>query len=193
MKNGGSTSIEVQKCTSLYCVENGEKFYKTTYNDVSIIYRDSDKYINASKLCGDGKKMFQSFKRLQRWRNIVEYWNLERGTEVYPASEYELKGKFDKSRGTYIHPELIHFVADWISLDYAFKVSKIMNLINERNQLTKQTLDDTITTLQTEVLMLKEQIKHKDELLLREREHNKDLKDSNQHFINMMLRDNKMY
>ena len=43
-----------------------------------------------------------------------------------------LSTEFNELRGTYVHPELIHFIAEWVSLEYAFKVAKIMNMINER-------------------------------------------------------------
>jgi hypothetical protein len=32
-----------------------------------------------------------------------------------------------------VHPGLVHFVAEWADINYAFKVKKIMNAINDRN------------------------------------------------------------
>ena len=133
-----------QFCTALFCNENNEDFLIGHYNGVTIMYRASDKYVNVSKLCIDGKRDFRTFKRSDRWRKIIEYWNSqEEKSGVQNCTSvplYELKGKYDKSRGTYVHPKLIHFVADWISIEYAFKVAEIMDLINQRNEIEKKTL-----------------------------------------------------
>jgi len=149
---------------ALFCNENNENFLIGRYNGVTIIYRASDKYVNVSKLCIDGKRDFRTFKRSDRWRKIIEYWNsqeeksgAQKGASV-PL--YELKGKYDKSRGQYVHPKLIHLVADWISVEYAFKVADIMNLINERNQIENKTLEDTIIELTQQLEDAKIKIKN---------------------------------
>ena len=51
--SGDQSSTEVQFCTPLFCVENNEEFRTGTYNDVSIFYQVSDKYVNVSKLSSD--------------------------------------------------------------------------------------------------------------------------------------------
>ena len=58
-------------------------------------------------------------------------------------------------QGYYIHPGLFHSFAEWISPEYGFKVSRLMNLINERNQLINQTLEQTIENLNQEINDLK--------------------------------------
>ena len=60
---------------------------------------------------------------------------------------YELKKNYNQMQGAYIHPDLVHFVADWVSIESGFNVAKIMDLINERNQFTNQDLNDTIKQL----------------------------------------------
>ena len=162
--SGDQSSAEVQFCTPLFCVENNEEFRTRTHNEVSILYRVSDKYVNVSKLCSDGGRCFKTFKRGDRWRKIINYWNNRQSKNALPPI-YELKGKYDKTRGQYIHPKLIHFVADWISIDYAFKVAEIMDLINERNQILNKTLDDTIIELQDKLDEAYDQIKIKDQQL----------------------------
>jgi hypothetical protein len=49
-------------------------------------------------------------------------------------------------------------VADWLSIEYAFKVKKIMDLINERGQITNESLDETIEYYKNENERLKSQI-----------------------------------
>ena len=146
-----------QNCASSILQENEENFLIGKYNQIEIIYRQSDGYINASKLCSHANRDFRTFKKSDRFRKITKYWNELNGTGNSLFPSYELK-KIFKVEGQYIHPRLIHFVVDWISIEYAFKVQKIMDLINEKNKLTNQTLDETITQLTNEVDDLKKQI-----------------------------------
>ena len=48
-------------------------------------------------------------------------------------------------KGTYVHPKLIHFVAEYCSVEYAFMVAEIMDNINDKvhEVLTSQQLPDT--------------------------------------------------
>jgi hypothetical protein len=59
-------------------------------------------------------------------------------------------------KGWYIHPKLVHFVAEYCSIRYAFKVAEIMDLINEKNQLLNKTLEDTISEMRKENEELKQ-------------------------------------
>jgi hypothetical protein len=84
-------------------------------------------------------------KRGQRFPKIVNYWNEERkrqGVQSCTPLEMLQKG-FDRAQGQYIHPELIHFVAEWISIEYSFKVKHIMDKINEVSHAIHQTFDET--------------------------------------------------
>jgi hypothetical protein len=50
---------------------------------------------------------------------------------------------FNECRGTYIHPLLAHFVADFCNLEYSDAVGRIMYNTNIINELKCQTLEDT--------------------------------------------------
>jgi SLT domain-containing protein len=67
--------------------------------------------------------------------------------------------------GTYIHPDLINSVTTWLCPKYQLKVNRIMNLINEKNQLTNQTHDDTLNQLQEELNQLKFKLKSRDDYI----------------------------
>ena len=60
-----------------------------------------------------------------------------------------------KLRGYYIHPKLINYVAMWASPRYAVYVSKIMDLLNERIQVTNEDQTELIKNLQQEIEKLK--------------------------------------
>ena len=159
-------------------VENGEELQLGTYNGVTILYRTSDLYINVGKLCRDAREDFYNFRRGKKWKQIIEYWNQEykiESTEKSRLPLIELKKGYPKAQGIYINPDLIHFVANWISIDYAFKVAKIMNLINEHNRILNKTLDETIIELQDKLDQAYDEINIKNKLL---QEKNEQLKQS---------------
>ena len=121
---------------------NSETFTWGSYNDISILIRDSDGYVNVTKL-SETKRVRKYFES-DKWREIVEYWmkiphigvqSNDTNSKNIPMSHYLLNESIPDNkkelRGTYVHPELIHFIAEWVSVEYAFKVSYIMNSKNE--------------------------------------------------------------
>ena len=100
-------------------IENNEKFIYSTYNGVTILVRESDGFINAGKLCTDAKENFYNFTRGKKWKQIMDYYTNSEGN-VNLRYLYNLKKGYDKAQGKYLTPDLIHFVAEWISIPYAF-------------------------------------------------------------------------
>ena len=151
-----------------FCHENNEEFKIGTYNGVSIIYRVSDNYVNAGKLCRDANKRIFDFTRREKWNEIVNYWikheqNDVGGNSLLPL--IELKKGYPKARGIYIHPDLVHFITEWISIEYSFMVKRIMNLINDRNRILNKCLKDTILELQDKLDEALDEIKSKNKQL----------------------------
>lgn len=126
-------------------VENYETFFRSTYNGISVLIRGSGKYINAGRLCHDGKKNFYDIKRQKKWSEILDYYiknECSGGDGNSRILDNQLKKGFKQAQGIYIHPDLIHFVAEWIDVKYAFAVKHIMDSINERSQKTGETFDE---------------------------------------------------
>ena len=121
---------------------NGETFTRGTYNGISILIRDKDGYINASKL-GNNWKPSRHFIQSERFKQICQYWTKRNQSK---SPQYTLNEAPNGYRGVYIHPDLIHFVAEWVDIEYAFIVSDIMNSINEKlhKELEKQHLQDVV-------------------------------------------------
>jgi hypothetical protein len=131
---------------------NGEKFYDDHYNDVHIIVRDKDGYVNATKMGNDNGKEFKALLRNQEWTNIIDKFASLWVGENSPPPLIELsKGYSNKIKGYYIHPKLVHFVAHWCSVDYAFKVSHIMDLLNEELHNRTITLEQKIAELERDL------------------------------------------
>ena len=113
---------------------SGETFIIIQYNGISIIQKENDKYVNASKIGNDNKKQTRKYISSKTFQQICDKFKSK-----YPQIEpyYILrKGYSDSYFGIYVHPKLIHFICYWADIDYAFTVAEIMDLINERNQLT---------------------------------------------------------
>ena len=95
------------------------------------------------------EKRFKQICENRAWQEYLEEFKIkymispEIGKPIY-----ELKrGYTIETRGSYVHPELVNFIAFWSIPKYAINVGKIMDLIIEKNQLSSKTLKDTIVDL----------------------------------------------
>jgi hypothetical protein len=120
-------------------VENNENFIYSHYHGISVLIREKDGYINVGKLCADFSKVhnvrrnYYGFKRGGRFKRLENHWITQINKDQTKV-DYEIKGH-KRTLGTYIHPDFIHFVAEWLSEEYAFKVMFIMKEINRRAHL----------------------------------------------------------
>jgi hypothetical protein len=112
--------------------ENSETFTIGKYNGISILIRNKDNYVNAGKMCRDTGKDFYGLKRYNKWNEILKYWQKEETVNSLPPI-YELRKGYNKCKGIYVHKDLIHFVAEFVSIEHTFKVKRIMDSINENN------------------------------------------------------------
>ena len=134
-------------------IENGKIFKISTYNNIEIIIDTETGYVNATKLCKNENKDFRTFCKSMRYSELVELFNKENTPEQKCAGlKYELKSQFSPQiRGQYIHPDFINFVCEWCSLEYAYKVAKIMNTINDELHLRNIDLQTKIDEMKEEV------------------------------------------
>lgn len=152
----------------------GEHFIQTTWNGISVLKHERTGYYKASKACEDNNKLFADWRRN---KSTKEY--LEACSEIYqlpielsdmgiPISSeagcllYHIRSGGNNAveignqvQGYYIHPNLFHDVCYWANKRYAASISHLMNLLNERNHLMNQTLEETIENLNKEINDLK--------------------------------------
>ena len=158
------SSSEVEK--KLYFEKDSDKFYEDNYNGIRIICRESDGYINATILCSDYSdlKHFRHFLLTEKWQEIQENFHDFIGRKIsyglncngdlikIPALYEVRKGKeYNSVNGYYIHPSLVHFVAEWCSIKYSFQVAEIMNNINQELHLRNISLEQKIEEYKKEV------------------------------------------
>lgn len=128
---------------------SGETFTRGTFNGISVMIRDKDGYINESKFGNDSKRS-RDYIKSDRFNQICQYWIKNRSGRNCPhpnsLPKYTLTNIENNFKGVYVHPDLIHFVAEWVDIEYAFTVADIMNSINNKvhETLEKQHKPDTI-------------------------------------------------
>ena len=143
-------SVEAQTFTNK---SNGETFTKGTYNGIEVLRRDKDGYINATKMAREAGRLnhLNRFLNSTKMQEILEFWMNEYGQAKSGSTSkqafYELtKGVINEFKGIYIHPDLVHFVAEWCSVKYAFYVKDIMDSIDKKvhEKLDEEELEDTV-------------------------------------------------
>ncbi|KAI5487180.1 hypothetical protein TVAGG3_0950400 [Trichomonas vaginalis G3] len=143
-------SVEAKTFTNK---SNGETFTKGTYNGIEVLRRDKDGYINATKMAREAGKLnhLNRFLNSAKMREILEFWMNEYGQAKNGLTSkqafYELtKGVMNEFKCIYIHPDLVHFVAEWCSVKYAFYVKDIMDSIDKKvhEKLDEEELEDTV-------------------------------------------------
>ena len=144
---------------------NGDIFTFSTYNGLNVIVAPTG-YINATNLCNQCGKDFFNYKQNKEWAEIVNYFEKQQPCEItglVGPAEYRIHSgipdKYKFLRGTYVHPDLIHFVAHWCSIEYAFKVSKVMNLINERANITETPSNENLNLVIEQLKKENEELK----------------------------------
>lgn len=128
------------------------EFKAETYNGISIIRETATGYVNASRMCSDNNKAWRNFTRTKYWKNKLEafkrssFYKVSEGAPIRAPSFYPKNGVKPEFQGEYIHPKLIHFVAEWCDDDYAFKVAELMDSINDQihEQMKKNNKEDTV-------------------------------------------------
>ena len=124
---------------------NGETFTWGSYNDIEVLIRNSDGYVNATGL-GNDQRRARKYINGEKFDEICNLWMKTQSGKNRPDPEitakYQLLNVSNEIKGTYVHPELIHFVAEWVDISYAFMVSDIMNSINEVYHVKNTSFED---------------------------------------------------
>ncbi|KAI5516970.1 hypothetical protein TVAGG3_0499460 [Trichomonas vaginalis G3] len=168
-------SVEAKTFTNK---SNGETFTKGTYNGIEVLRRDKDGYINATKMAREAGRLnhLNRFLNSAKMQEILEFWLKEYGRAKSGSTSkqafYELtKGVINEFKGIYIHPDLVHFVAEWCSVKYAFYVKDIMDSIDKKvhEKLDEEELEDTVESakplFEQEVRKMREkQLEHEREI-----------------------------
>jgi len=95
-----------------------------TLNDVVIVSRTEDNYINATQLCQAGGKQFKHWYSLESTKLLINEAESEVGIPTSQLVDIKKGNSSEFSQGSWIHPDLAIQLAQWLSPRFALQVSK---------------------------------------------------------------------
>jgi hypothetical protein len=129
------------------------EFHKLILNDVIIVSRTEDNYINATQLCQASNKQFNDWFRLNTTKQLISVLEAETGTV---SQLVDVKIGVDHS-GTWIHPDLAIQLAQWISPIFLLQVSKwIRTLLTDGHVELLKNKDDELKLKSQKIQLLED-------------------------------------
>ena len=101
-----------------------EKSKTLILNNVTIVSRITDNYINATQLCKAGNKKFNDWFRIDTTKILISTLEGETGIPASQLVDIKKGNSFDFEQGSWIHPDLAIQLAQWLSPKFALQVSK---------------------------------------------------------------------
>jgi hypothetical protein len=95
-----------------------------TLNDVVIVSRTEDNYINATQLCQAGNKKFNHWYSLETTKQLINEAASDAGIPVSQLVDIKKGNTNEFSQGSWVHPDLAIQLAQWLSPRFALQVSK---------------------------------------------------------------------
>ena len=113
-------------------------------NNVIIISRTDDNYINATQLCQAGGKKFNDWYRLETTNNLINELESETGIPASQLIDTKKGNSTEFLQGSWIHPDLAIQIAQWISSKFALQVSKWIRTLfsNGKTEINIKLLKD---------------------------------------------------
>jgi len=117
-------------------------------NNIEIIYRKSDGYINVSKLCKAGGKLFADYNKNKRTEIFLQ--TLASSMRILIDSLIKYETGSNNERSTWAHPQIAVNIAQWISPEFDVQVSKwvyelcITGNVSIDSKITTQELDNML-------------------------------------------------
>jgi hypothetical protein len=111
-------------CDAIPAVLSNKELPTLNINNVIIVSRSEDSYINATQLCQAGNKKFNKWYRLDSTKQLIA--TLESDAQIWASQLVDIKkgNSNDFNQGSWIHPDLAIQLAQWISPIFALQVSK---------------------------------------------------------------------
>ena len=147
-----------------------DTFYYGLFGDFRLVIDKSTGFFNATKLCDQGGKNLFNWKRLEKSKRMVEYYQRSCPSDLKGSFLYEVKLQNNDNlnkqfTGTYVPQELILEIASWVSIEFYDKCNKIIlnYFVNEFKKMNKSALEKKIKQVeQLEEQMKKLTLKHEE-------------------------------
>ena len=135
---GSDLSADLDYQCNLLDGKNGTSYDIIEYLNLKVIFNKFNSFINVSDLCHQNNVKFSNWYRLDHSQTVIEHFEKKLNIKVIERDETY------RYRGTYMHKDLVVHLAIWISVDFAFKVSKIVNEYIDKENKLKLTEKDNI-------------------------------------------------
>ena len=128
-----------------------DTYYYGLFGDFKLVIDKATGCFNATKLCAEGGKNLFNWKRLEKSKKMVEYYQENWPSHVKANFLYEIKDankdKIGKQiTGTYVPKELILEIASWVSIEFYDKCNQVIitYFVNEFKKMDKSNLEEKI-------------------------------------------------
>jgi hypothetical protein len=127
-------------------------------NNVVIISRTKDNYINATQLCHAGNKKFSHWISLDSTNDIIKELESDAGIPASQLIDSKKGNSSNFQQGSWIHPDLAIQLAQWISPKFALQVSKWIRSLftNGKVEINIKLLKDKEKEIQTKDLRIQQ-------------------------------------
>ena len=151
-------NVELSNCIYEHIKDT---FYYGLFGDFRLVIDKSTGFFNATKLCDQGGKNLFHWKRLEKSKRMVEYYQRSRHPDLEGSFLYEVKLQNNDNlnkqiTGTYVPQELILEIASWVSIEFYDKCNKIIlnYFVNEFKKMNKSALEEKIKQVEEQMEQL---------------------------------------
>src|SRR5574343_624949 len=191
-------NVELSNCIYEHIKDT---FYYGLFGDFRLVIDKSTGFFNATKLCDQGGKNLFNWKRLEKSKRMIEYYQRTRPSDLKGGFLYEVHGDNSdpKSRqitGTYVPQELILEIASWVSIEFYDKCNKIIlnYFVNEFKKMNKSALEEKIKQVEElEEQMKKLTLKHEEVVAVKDRAPLPENKAKQERFVLLKRNDDEYY
>ena len=160
-------NVELSNCIYEHIKDT---FYYGLFGDFRLVIDKSTGFFNATKLCDQGGKNLFNWKRLEKSKRMIEYYQRSCPSDLKGSFLYEVKLQNNDNlnkqiTGTYVPQELILEIASWVSIEFYDKCNKIIlnYFVNEFKKMNKSALEEKIKQVEElEEQMKKLTLKHEE-------------------------------
>ncbi len=121
-----------------------EKSKTLILNNVTIVSRITDNYINATQLCKAGNKKFNDWFRIDTTKILISTLESETGIPASQLVDIKKGNSLEFEQGSWVHPDLAIQLAQWLSPKFALQVSKWIRTLfsNSKVEVSLKLLKD---------------------------------------------------
>ena len=157
----------MESISTVVFVYKGKTYHRDTYNGIACVY-DSDGFFNITQVLKDnGRNDIDQIKKTNYWTTFEKAYIAEANPNNDPSFvlSYVIKNpRIPKENewilGTYYRKPFLNYICVHVDGEYALKVSKIMDLIDERIKLKVCKLEEELFSMEFENMEYEQRIKN---------------------------------